>query len=547
MNAKTQTESLLAKYIQKLHDLIGADEFDGGDYVYRGQANIEWDVESSAFRRLVNWKHNLTLEDFISYHEKELLEPARRDGYGIKDGRELKDLEILANLQHKGSATCLIDSSRNYLVALWHVCYSKEKEEEKKNGKVIVLDIVDSDTFCSLEEEDLEKSLRMILGFQTRKETITKTRKETIDSKYSIPKPKFWYWRPPVLNNRILKQDGVFILGELKMEGAVVAKYVEVESEHKERLLEELEMIGINERTLFKDEAGFAVSHNHTKSLPHDYGTPKNYFRKGQEALQRNDFALAVSAFSRAITIKHDYAEAYYKRARAKTNLDDFNSAMVDFDIAIKYNRDYEEAYFNRGMIKADMKDLNGALADYDETIRINPNSAENFNNRGIVKRLSGNDQGAIWDYFNAIRQDPGYATAYVNLGRMLIQLDHHPTAPDCQTEEEAIKVLETGDKMVSAPDKEIQYLLGIAMRKQYRLSKDKSCLETSIEKFDGAIEISSEYAHAFFARGLSYRSLGEKEKARLDFLKARELAEEDKDEELLSLIQKELGKTEDP
>ena len=541
MNAKTQTESLLAKYIQKLHDLIGADA-SASDYVYRGQANIDWDVESSAFRRLVK-KQNLTIEDFIGYHEKELLEQARRDGYGVKDGRELRDLEILANLQHQGSATCLIDSTRNYPVALYNACHSQENKN--KDGKVIILDIGDSDNFCSLEEEDLEKSLRMILGFQTRKETIAQTRKRTIESKYSIPKPKFWYWQPPVLNSRILKQDGVFILGELKMEGAVVAKYVEVESKHKEKLLEDLDMIGINERTLFKDEAGFAVSHNHTKPLPHDYGTPKNYFRKGNEALQRNDFAFAVSAFSKTINLKHDYAEAYYKRARAKTNLDDFNGAMADFGIAIMYNRDYEEAYFNRGMMRVDLGDLDGALEDYNKAIDINP-CAESYCNRGNICRLAGNYQGAICDYSRATFKDPSYVQAFINWGSLLIQLDHHPTVPDCQTEEEAIKVLETGDKLASVPNKEIQYLLGIAMQKQYRLSKDKSHMETSIKKFDKAIEINSEYAHAFFARGLSYKSLGEKEKASLDFLKARELAEEDKDEELLNLIKKELGETED-
>ena len=100
---KKQSKSVIASYLQELMELTSSE----GNYAYRGQENADWGVESGAFRRLGN--PNLPKEDFISYHEKELLEPARMDRYGVEEGRPLSDLELLAKLQHHGAATCLID------------------------------------------------------------------------------------------------------------------------------------------------------------------------------------------------------------------------------------------------------------------------------------------------------------------------------------------------------------------------------------------------------------------------------------------------------
>ena len=48
---------------------------------------------------------------------------------------ELCDLELLADLQHYGAATCLIDFTQSPLTALWFAC--KDEDNLGKDGKVI--------------------------------------------------------------------------------------------------------------------------------------------------------------------------------------------------------------------------------------------------------------------------------------------------------------------------------------------------------------------------------------------------------------------------
>ena len=259
------------------------------DYAYRGQANADWGVESGALRRIeeTNPQAKKTTpskekENFISYHEKELLEPARMDGYGDGEGRPLYDLELLAKLQHNGAATCLIDFTRNFLVAMWFACRPhKEKEKEKgkykeiwKDGKIFILNTSDEKNFLSLEEEDL-KEVRPILKFQTRDDA-TSFKEETI---LSFPKPSWWYWSPQGLIQRILKQDSLFIFGHAKIEDTLLQE-IEIKHKHKDKIMEELERLGITERILFKDLPGFAESHGRSKPLPRYMGCQSTIFER---------------------------------------------------------------------------------------------------------------------------------------------------------------------------------------------------------------------------------------------------------------------------
>ena len=115
----------------------------GVGYAYRGQANKDWLLESGAERRIESAisevtppapsKQNATQpitsalerddgsllpDSMVDYHSN-LLTEARHKGFGLPDGRELWDLELLTQLQHFGAATCLLDFTQNALVALY--------------------------------------------------------------------------------------------------------------------------------------------------------------------------------------------------------------------------------------------------------------------------------------------------------------------------------------------------------------------------------------------------------------------------------------------
>ena len=516
-DSEKEPKSVIACYLQKLQgclqelkELTGAE----GNYAYRGQKNADWDVESGAFRRIEETtplvkENKLPKEDFISYHEKELLEPARMEGHGVGEDRPLYDLELLAKLQHHGAATCLIDFTRNFLVAMWFACESYKEEEEEKDGEIFILDTSDKKNFLSLEEKDLEKKVRPILTFQTRK----KDKNETISSKEEITfllsmlKPSWWHWSPHgLLDQRIIKQDSLFIFGQPRIEDTPL-KGIEIKHEHKDKILEELEKLGITERTLFKDLPGFAYSHDPNKSLPPGYGDAEYYLRKGSEALQRDDVEGAVADYNRAIELKPSFVEAHYSLGIVNLVLRRHSDAIANCNEAIKLKPDFAEAYFYRGIVKVDLGDFNGAIEDYNEAIKLKPDFAEAYHNRGMVKTDLSDHSGAIEDYNEAIKRKPDFAEAYYNRG-------------------DVNRILARNNNAIADYTRAIELKLDYAeaYRNRGNIKADLGYLRGAIADYDRAIKLKSDDAEAYNNRGNVNRSFGHNSEAIADYNEAIKL-----------------------
>lgn len=114
-----------AESISQILTFIG--EKDCHIYMWRGQGDISWPIDSAAYRRLLksNRSANYPDENMLRDYERDLLLDARHQGYGFENGRTITDFELLAKLQHHGAATRFIDVSRNMLVALWFACRSE--------------------------------------------------------------------------------------------------------------------------------------------------------------------------------------------------------------------------------------------------------------------------------------------------------------------------------------------------------------------------------------------------------------------------------------
>ena len=97
-----------------------AAQFSDGQYLFRGVSTESYKIEASAYRRLPEIDRN-DPKKFLKIN-KDLIMKAKALGHDQKNGQQLSDLEILAELQHFGAATCLIDFSRSALVALWFAC-----------------------------------------------------------------------------------------------------------------------------------------------------------------------------------------------------------------------------------------------------------------------------------------------------------------------------------------------------------------------------------------------------------------------------------------
>jgi tetratricopeptide (TPR) repeat protein len=139
--------------------------------------------------------------------------------------------------------------------------------------------------------------------------------------------------------------------------------------------------------------------------------------KTGIALFAKGDFDGAVSAFSRAIALKPDYAEAFYHRGLVYYEKKEPDRAMGDFNDALRFDGTYAAAYFNRGIIYTDRKDYTRAMADYNETIRLNPAHTKARNNRGNLFVLGREYTQALNDYNEAIRLNPLSAAAYHNRG----------------------------------------------------------------------------------------------------------------------------------
>lgn len=231
MNGKIKTSSL-ADYISQIDKITTSEK----SYLFRGQENEEWQVNSSAYRRLA--KQYDAPSDILRRLWGDYLEQIINE---IKlkfpsTCRDLHPLECMAHLQHNKVATGLIDFTFRPLVALWVACANKDI-----SGKVFVLENV-NEKFKEIST--LEALQRDLSTFFSENQEQWHLWAPTLDSR-------------TVDTERMIMQQSVFVFGLPEMDGEMVAQEIPIPAKHKEKLRAELAKMGISEETLFSDLLGF--------------------------------------------------------------------------------------------------------------------------------------------------------------------------------------------------------------------------------------------------------------------------------------------------
>lgn len=143
--------------------------------------------------------------------------------------------------------------------------------------------------------------------------------------------------------------------------------------------------------------------------------TAVDYFNRGNDHLNKNEYEKAASSYTEALRLDSRYASAYLNRARAHLNLNDFDKAINDCTEAIKINPKYAEAYHNRGTAHGRTGRYDEALVDVDRALTLNPQLAAAYFSRGVINNALGNNANAIADYTQAIKLQPQMGEAYYN------------------------------------------------------------------------------------------------------------------------------------
>jgi tetratricopeptide (TPR) repeat protein len=193
--------------------------------LFRGLSKDSHKIESSAYRKLKEDKKN-TSKDMLKRYHTALLKNAKN----INDKSTKKyrnEIELLTHLQHNGAKTIFIDYTYNPLVALWFACSSKKNE----NGYVAAI----KRNFTKLTFID---------------KNFKKIEKLFDDDNIKI-------FEPPSINRRIISQQSVLLASPNGFIDTNKHKRIIIPGGKKDKILEQLEIIGINRKTLFPDFNGF--------------------------------------------------------------------------------------------------------------------------------------------------------------------------------------------------------------------------------------------------------------------------------------------------
>ena len=465
-----------------------AKKFDGGEYVFRGVPNEAYGIQASAYRRPE--EKDRSFEKFFHIN-KDLIREAKLRGYHQKDGRELKPLEILADLQHFGAATCLIDFTYSAQVALFFAC----QQLKDLNGKVfavrnqpprfreIALEVLEEDIDDFLKDED---------GSQ------------------------LYHWQPRQQNHRIIAQQSIFLFGnyEFDPDGECV-----VAEDSKEDILKELRQVsGITEDRLFPDFEGFARVRG--QEAPYTELTPSEYKTRGFLAYERKEYKDAITDYDIAIDKDRNYAEAYYLRGLARVSLKQQEEAIVDFDDAIRLDPNHADAYHERGVAKGKLERYEESIVDFNEVIRLDPKRTNDYYWRGGMKYNLRRYEESIIDFNEVVRLNPKHEEAYYWRGRAKNSLERYA---------EAIVDLDDAIRL-NLKDPRVYYWRGISKKRSGQYA-------ASIVDFDLAIRQEPTYAYSHYQRGGAKFELDRFAEAKADLEEALSLAKQRDDDALIRWI----------
>ena len=383
-----------SRRVETLSEFIEwAAQFNDGQYLFRGVSKDCYKIEASAYRRLTT---NKTAARLLKVNQ-ELIEKAKSQGHNQKNGQPLSDLELLAELQHFGAATCLIDFSRNALIALWFAC--QQSSRGQANGKVVAVRSDDPARFKTVTTDLIEKDIDHFFKLDEL-------------GKYPI-----YQWEPKLQNNRIIAQHSVFVFGGAQIEAEIECVIM---LNSKQAILESLDRISdITEASMYPDFDGFARLHAHNK--PYIEPDARGYLRRGIDAHQRGNLDDAISYYTKVIELNPGDTSiviaAYNNRGVIYNDKGYFDHAIADCSKAIDLNANYADAYSNRGVAYNNKRNFDRAIADFSKAIQLQPNDAVIYNNRGVAYNGKGAIEWAIRDYNKAIELNSNYAEAYNNRG----------------------------------------------------------------------------------------------------------------------------------
>jgi len=133
-------------------------------------------------------------------------------------------------------------------------------------------------------------------------------------------------------------------------------------------------------------------------------------------------FDASVEAFSRAITIQPDYADAYNNKGLVLKKQGKPEEAIEAYNNVLAFKPEYAEAYNNMGIVLQEQGKLEEAIEAYNKALALKPDEAEIYNNMGNALHEQGKLEEAIEAYNKALALKPDEAEVYINMSIAKLQ-----------------------------------------------------------------------------------------------------------------------------
>ena len=209
----------------------------------------------------------------------------------------------------------------------------------------------------------------------------------------------------------------------------------------------------------------------------------------GVMALQNGNLSAALDLISKAVAAAPDFAEAHNNLGLVHQQLKQPESAADRFRKAIQCNPAFVDAFVNLGSALDDLDDYKEAEAQFRKALSLSPAHADAHNNLGLVLHKLVRFEEAVESFQAAIHHAADFAEAYSNLGSSLLILGRH---------QEALESFE--QSLTLSPDSAAtRFNLGNALQKLNRL-------EEAVEAFERANQRKSDYRVLHCLYGLGRR-----------------------------------------
>lgn len=164
--------------------------------------------------------------------------------------------------------------------------------------------------------------------------------------------------------------------------------------------------------------------------------TSYEYYQKGYEAFQKEDYITARDQCKKAIELTSSYKEAYWTLANAYYYLKDYRNAVASYSTTISYYSEYKDLsnlYYWRGQCKYELDEFDGAISDFNSAINYDSQKADIYWDRGRAWVIKKEYQKALDDYKKSLSfyQDDksNAAILYSNICDCYLQLKKYDDA----------------------------------------------------------------------------------------------------------------------